>query len=364
MSIENKLTYLESTKGAIKQAIIGKGVSVTESDTFRSYAEKIGQIQGGGSGDCPKYSTDLSDGVSDKFLISYEIKNITLPSNMDNVIKMNDCFNNFLQLTSIELPELPSLTNIDRCFQYCSSITSITFPSSLPKVTNMQACFFSCNSLTSIELPELPLLANMSGCFYSCTSLTSVTLPSSLPNVTAMNSCFSNCIKLTSIELPELPLLVNMSYCFQICTSLTSITLPSSLPKVTNMSGCFSTCQRLTSIELPELPSIRNMRCCFKLSGFITIRLKSLSTVTDSYEMFTYDYDLENIYIESIGDKMPLTNWGISTCTRLTVESLVNIMNALPTITSTKTCTIGTTNLAKLSPEQLAIGTSKGWSIN
>nr|UVX78852.1 MAG: hypothetical protein [Bacteriophage sp.] len=49
MSLENKLTYLNDTKEAIKQAIIDKGVSVTEADTFRSYATKIGEIQSGGT---------------------------------------------------------------------------------------------------------------------------------------------------------------------------------------------------------------------------------------------------------------------------------------------------------------------------
>lgn len=50
MGINNKLTYLNDTKTAIKKAIIDKGVDVLDTDTFRSYAEKIGQIEGGGSG--------------------------------------------------------------------------------------------------------------------------------------------------------------------------------------------------------------------------------------------------------------------------------------------------------------------------
>ena len=45
MSIADKLLYLDGTKQAIKQAIIDKGVTVENSDTFRSYAAKIGEIQ-------------------------------------------------------------------------------------------------------------------------------------------------------------------------------------------------------------------------------------------------------------------------------------------------------------------------------
>ena len=47
-TISDKLTYLEGTKSAIKDAIVAKGVAVSDSDTFRSYADKIGHISGGG----------------------------------------------------------------------------------------------------------------------------------------------------------------------------------------------------------------------------------------------------------------------------------------------------------------------------
>jgi hypothetical protein len=50
MTIADKLRYLGETKTLIKEAIQNKGVTVTDSDPFRSYAEKIGMIQSGGSG--------------------------------------------------------------------------------------------------------------------------------------------------------------------------------------------------------------------------------------------------------------------------------------------------------------------------
>nr|DAS96719.1 MAG TPA: hypothetical protein [Caudoviricetes sp.] len=42
-----KLTYLQGTKDAIKNAIEAKGVEVPEGTTFREYAEKVGEIQTG-----------------------------------------------------------------------------------------------------------------------------------------------------------------------------------------------------------------------------------------------------------------------------------------------------------------------------
>ena len=47
-TINEKLNYLSQTKENIKQAIKEKGVEITDSDSFRSYAEKIGTIKAGG----------------------------------------------------------------------------------------------------------------------------------------------------------------------------------------------------------------------------------------------------------------------------------------------------------------------------
>lgn len=43
--IASKLNYLNETKSLIKQAIIDKGVAVSDTDTFRSYVDKIASIE-------------------------------------------------------------------------------------------------------------------------------------------------------------------------------------------------------------------------------------------------------------------------------------------------------------------------------
>lgn len=48
-TITDKLNKLAETKSAIKTAIVNKGVSISDSDTFASYANKIASIEGGGS---------------------------------------------------------------------------------------------------------------------------------------------------------------------------------------------------------------------------------------------------------------------------------------------------------------------------
>lgn len=49
-SIADKLTYLQETKTAIKNAIVSKGVEVSDTDSFRSYADKISSISSGSAG--------------------------------------------------------------------------------------------------------------------------------------------------------------------------------------------------------------------------------------------------------------------------------------------------------------------------
>lgn len=58
----DKLTYLNGTKTAIKNAIVAKGVAVPDGTTFRAYAEKIGSIVKVPSLSNPGSASDLRSG--------------------------------------------------------------------------------------------------------------------------------------------------------------------------------------------------------------------------------------------------------------------------------------------------------------
>ena len=47
----------------------------------------------------------------------------------------------------------------------------------------------------------------------------------------------------------------------------------------------------------------------------------------------------------------------------LTHESLMNIINGLPTVETTQTLTVGSVNTAKLTEDEIAIATEKGWTV-
>lgn len=79
MSIDNKLTYLQQTKEGIKTAIQNKGVDVSDADTFRSYAEKIALIEGGGSGGDTTCAYHLGQAVAGDKVMLTKVNSLVTP---------------------------------------------------------------------------------------------------------------------------------------------------------------------------------------------------------------------------------------------------------------------------------------------
>lgn len=82
-TIADKLSYLNDTKTAIKDAIVAKGVDVADTDTFRSYATKIGDIQAGGGAPATKFGVSIDDFIGSvdadgKYIAFGETKETTL----------------------------------------------------------------------------------------------------------------------------------------------------------------------------------------------------------------------------------------------------------------------------------------------
>ena len=204
MSITNKLTYLEDTKTQIKEAIKAKGVEVSDSDTFRSYASKIGDIQtGGGSGDCvasvcfddigytttPQYMVDgvayalqikdtwNASATSRKF--SYDTNLVYFPQvDVSNLTDVKSMFSGCAKLQYVPLLNITSKTNsISNTFYICTSLPSLDLSSwDVSSVTNMESMFYGCRSLTSLDLSgwDTGNVTNMSGMFYGCDVLEKV----------------------------------------------------------------------------------------------------------------------------------------------------------------------------------------------
>ena len=259
-----------------------------------------------------------------------------------NVMNMKNLFYNCISLTSIPLLDTSNVMNMDNMFHICHSLSSVP-QLDTSSVTSMKYMFGACISLTSIPLLDTSNVLDMTCMFSDCKSLTSVPqLDTGF--VTNMNQMFSGCSSLTSIPQLDTSKVTDMGNMFGSCISLTSIPqLDTS--KVTNMGNMFGYCYELTSIPLLDCSSVTVTTSPFGYSN--------LNNLTDIGGF----KDLKVSWSSNFLDKVP----------NATVESLMNVINNLYDLTanglSGKTLKFGTTNLNKLTTEQKAVATNKGWTL-
>lgn len=119
MSITNKLNYLRETKELIKQAIIDKGVSVEDTDNFRSYSTKISAI----SGADPRNTLNVNSNKAKYFYYQADGDNAFFNVYGINWNAWYEDFNNY----DIVIPE--SIGKNNELTIYKSNITGYTRPS-------------------------------------------------------------------------------------------------------------------------------------------------------------------------------------------------------------------------------------------
>ena len=279
-TIADKLTYLSATKNAILQAIIAKGVEVTDTDTFRSYADKISSIQTGGGG-----TVNLPDGTR----FSYS---------------------KFTTVSDSIFPYLEQQDVMDSMFAYCTNLTTVPlFDTS--NVNNMYYMFYGCKVLETV--PQFNTV-----------------------NVTDMGYMFSSCTKLTTVPQFNTVNVTNMSYMFSLCSKLQTVPLFDT-SNVAYMNSMFNMCESLTSVPLFDINKVDNMRSMFygcsslaNLGGFTGLKL----------------------------------SLDLSSSSKLTVDSVMNVINNAKDMTSSpRTLTLRQDVFNKLSKEQIATASAKGWNI-
>ena len=170
---------------------------------------------------------------------------------------------------------------------------------------------------------------------YKGTSVDNLIQYDDTANVTNTESMFGQCYNITSIPLLNTSNVKNMNYVFQYCRNLTNIPLFDT-SGVEYMNYAFQYCNALTVV--PALIINNNVK--------------------SAYDPFRGCSNLEAIHM--IGFNF---DFNISYSTKFTREALVEILNNLATVTSTRTLKMGATNLAKLTDEDKLIATNKGWTL-
>lgn len=236
-----------------------------------------------------------------------------------NVIDTSHMFYNSTNLTSVDLSsfDTSNVTNMAYMFQSCSNLESINLNNfNTSKVSNMAYMFGNCNNLTKLDLSSFDT-----------------------SNVTNMERMFLNCKKIESLDLSSFKTIMikDLSYFFYYCANLVNLDLSSfDASNVKYVNYIFAGCDNLTNLKFGK-----NLG-------------KGYTAKSNNYSEHKLDLSYN-----------PL----------LTHESLMSVINNLYDLNLTynvagggklyrQSLVLGATNLAKLTEEEIAIATNKGWTVS
>lgn len=168
----------------------------------------------------------------------------------------------------------------------------------------------------------------------------------------------------TMTMLPECLDFTAFDSMYQMCYKCTSLIYVRQLEtgNVTNMMWAFYGCSSLQQIDGLVTSGITSaMELFHGCSSLHTISSPlDFSNVSSKIDTtFTTCKALVNVsFIGTINVDIAMNG-----CSKLSVDSLLSLLNALAPGVSGKTCKIGSTNLGKLTDSQKAIATNKGWAL-
>lgn len=251
-------------------------------------------------------------------------------------------FANCYNLQSVEIPE--GLQRLESStFVGCRNLRQIQLPSTLTYIGAQ--CFALCASLSTITLPTR-VTTLQDGTFLSCSQLVSI----SMPQVTSIGtSVFTGCRSLRTVYLPNIQAIGASA--FVECHSLCSFVLGNNSVTISGGNGYNS--HSLRSVVFPSDVVLKEN--AFQTSRLNHVTFKGNCTIlgigfhnTPSLSRITLAQDFDSSINVSHATLAP--------------EMMVNMFGQLKD-NNAKTLTLGTINLAKLTPEQKAIATNKNWVL-
>ena len=156
----------------------------------------------------------------------------------------------------------------------------------------------------------------------------------STSNTRGFENAWYECTELTEFPLIDTSKGTNFEQAWYHCSKL--VTFPAlNLSKGTKFARAWSNCSSLTELPLLDLSAGTDFTQAWMVCSALTT-LGGFGAIKESIDL--------------------------SYSNKLTVESIMNVINQAATVTG-KTMNLGSTNLAKLSDEQKAVATSKGWTL-
>lgn len=249
--------------------------------------------------------------------------------------------------------------------------------------TDSSQMFCGCPSLFSVPMLDTSNVVDMDGMFYNCAGL-KIIQPLDTSNVINMSRMFYGCKSLETIPQFNTSNVDNMEEMFSDCYNLKSIPLLDT-SKVTNMMGMFCGCKSLETVPTLDISNVTDMSYMFEYcESLVYVPQWDTSHVTSMCQMFTGCESLETVPMldaTNVEDDMSgvfylchnLVNFGgfknlkkdlwLFSSNKLSHESLMNVINNLAVVNEPTKLELGSTNLSKLTDDEIAIATNKGWTV-
>ena len=283
------------------------------------------------------------------------------------------------------ISSIPSWFEPDRIINGTSFFDGVTFLSTIgdlvfSNIYNAQYMFHQALSLTTVG----SFTINHEGCdvyglFSECRNLTSIGSLNIKPN--DCRYIFHYCGNLQSVPLFDTSSAPYVSGMFNSCTSLTTIPL-FDFSSATEATEIFAYCTSLKTIPQFNFSKLQHAGSMFLESTSLeSLPELDFGNVRIADQMFGWSEFPNLTTIGGFKNFKPACGNFIGGCNNLTVESLMNIINNLWDWSGSSSGVItfedgteydygadhflsfGDTNLAKLTPEQIAVATNKGWNL-
>ena len=321
-------------------------------------------------------------------LSGFDTSNVTSMSNM-----FNGC-SNLTSLSGIEDWDVGKVASMNQFMNACASLTGELDLSNwdISKCTNFASAFRT-TGLTEINLTNWnpTITTNMANMFRGSSSLTKLIAPNLVnANVNGLAYFLDGCISLTSLDVSQWNVsgATDLMQMFAGCSKITSLDLRHwDVSGATSLVRLVQNCSALTDLKTNFVLNKANLTefiyGCRSLQDLSNMKLTGTVTSINGFAFgvgatsldlssldCTYETSGMNIYTfmnSKITEFYPPTNISQNIdfryTTTISVDSIVRIFNNLITTTETRTVTLSSDVLNKLTEEQIAIATNKGWTV-
>lgn len=227
----------------------------------------------------------------------------------------------------------------------------------------------SCNPVRVLQLPKSLVQTTARYMFAGCNNLISINTKNwDTGELDSLSYTFDNCRSLKQLDLSTIytEYVEDMEFTFNQCESLEHLDTSSWITyNCSSFSDMFNHCESLENLDISSFDTsnasdfIEMFANCFKLKELV-INL-AIDNYTDTADIFIGCTSLTNIsgYIRFIKNSINFPDSG-----DLTPESIMLIFNALdPNPNYPYSISLHSEAYDRLTPEQIAVATSKGWDV-